>query len=101
MAFVIAHHDDGKEKWQSHEISVINVVKDSNGEIDKYAYDSGLLFSEIYGYGETREEAFDDFKNKFAERFKKLEEFKNNLLDDDICILDTDYERNILNKEEN
>ena len=54
----IAINDDGKGKWQSFTASLFN--KD---DID---------FSFIQGYGETEQEAIDEFKKNFAEQFDKL-----------------------------
>lgn len=47
----IAHHDDGKGKWQSHEISLVMEEEDNIPNI----------FEGIYGYGETEEEAYHEF----------------------------------------
>lgn len=47
----IAHHDDGKGKWQSHEISLVMEEGDTVPNI----------FEGIYGYGETEEKAYQEF----------------------------------------
>ena len=49
----LVHHDDGKEKWQSHEV----YLKYPEGEF------VGMKF-EGRGYGETLEEAFEQFKEE-------------------------------------
>lgn len=46
------HYDDGKGKYQSHEVFI--------GE-----YDS--CYCTLIGYGETKKEAIIDFKNKYDE----------------------------------
>ena len=51
----LIYHNDHKEKWQSHEVGIANYG------------DFGLQELEISrGYGATYEEAFEDFKLKFA-----------------------------------
>ena len=58
----LTHYDDGKSKYQSHEVSLNVPHGVNNKELHSYVeYD----FSEITGYGETKEEALHDFMNKF------------------------------------
>lgn len=63
--FVITHHDDGKEKYQSHEVSM-------RDEIDYGLYSIDF---DITGYGATKEEAYDEFRKKLHEKFDMLSAF--------------------------
>ncbi len=66
--FEIAHHDDGKEKYDSHTVCMIDI--DKNGEhID-------LNLSNIYGYGDTYNEALNDFIEKFNKEIERLKSFE-------------------------
>ena len=56
----LTHHDDGKEKFQSHEVS-ISESDFYNSEHDVFSYNP----FDITGYGSTKEEAIEDFKRKF------------------------------------
>lgn len=75
----MTYHNDGKEKFQSHEIEIRE-----NDFIDlEY-----MLFShnpfDITGYGATKEEAIEDFKNKFRYIMKELRAFETMLLDTNV-----------------
>ena len=56
----LTHHDDGKGKCQSHEIS-ISESDFYNSEYDIFSHNP----FDITGYGSTKEEAMEDFKRKF------------------------------------
>ena len=56
----LTHHDDGKGKFQSHEIS-ISESDFYNSEHDVFSHNP----FDITGYGSTKEEAIEDFKIKF------------------------------------
>ena len=56
MLMKIAHHDDGKEKCQSHKCYLFN-------DVDGY-YNFDL--TNIYAYGETKEEAVKNFKEELT-----------------------------------
>lgn len=75
----MTYHNDGKEKFQSHEIEIRE-----NDFIDS----EYMLFShnpfDITGYGATKEEAIEDFKNKFRYIMKELRAFETMLLDTDV-----------------
>lgn len=60
----LTHNDDGKGKWQSHTVSA------DFGDYDIYT---------IEGYGETREEALEEFIIKFDIMLNKLSEFRKTL----------------------
>lgn len=63
----LAHHDDGKQKWQSHEI----YLREDIGVC--YPYDlSGHNIFLARGYGATKEEALNDLKNKLNFIFDEL-----------------------------
>ena len=75
----MTYHNDGKEKFQSHEIEIRE-----NDFIDS----EYMLFShnpfDITGYGATKEEAIEDFKNKFRYIMKELRAFETMLLDTNV-----------------
>ena len=85
----LTHYDDGKQKWQSHEISIKDDDGFSNVELGIYSHD----ITDINGYGETKEQALKDFKTKlewlFSE-YKKLEHeiFETANLEDAIVEVD-------------
>ena len=54
MLMKIAHHNDGKEKWQSHTCYLFN-DSDAYHEFD---------ITNIRGYGETKEEAIQNLKKE-------------------------------------
>lgn len=56
----LIHHDDGKGKVQSHEVS----ISESDFYNSEYNVFSHNPF-DITGYGSTKEEATEDFKRKF------------------------------------
>lgn len=84
----MTYHNDHKEKWQSHEISIRE--KDFfNAEVDVWSHDP----FDITGYGATKEEAIEDFKNKFKYIMRELKAFEMMLLDtnvitDNIVVVD-------------
>ena len=63
----MCHHDDGKQKYQSHEIHIRE-----HGFYNAEANVSTLNPFDLYGYGETKEEAIEDFINKFKCVMKEL-----------------------------
>ena len=71
----LQHYNDGKERFQSHEISI---VEDNfyNKEYDILSYNP----FDIVGYGATKEEAIEDFKKKFVFVMAELKSFENKLL---------------------
>ena len=73
------YHDDGKEKWQSHEI-YIRENGFFNAEVDVWSHNP----FNVIGYGATKEEAIEDFKNKFIYVVKELKAFEAMLLDTDV-----------------
>lgn len=56
----LTHHDDGKGKVQSHEVS-ISENDFYNSEYNVFSHNP----FDITGYGSTKEEATEDFKRKF------------------------------------
>ena len=75
----LMHYDDGKEKSQSHEIA-IREYDFYNTEEDIWSHNP----FDIYGYGETKEEAIEDFKKKFRYIMRELKAFETMLLDTDM-----------------
>ena len=70
----LTHCNDGKEKWQSHEIEF---NEDNFADYKRMIF--GLDPTSITGYGSTKEEAFKDFKEKFCFVMEKLKEFESTL----------------------
>lgn len=68
----LVHHDDHKEKWQSHEVYL------------KYPEDVfvGMKF-EGRGYGATLEEAFAEFKEQYEKALKEAEALSTLVLETD------------------
>lgn len=75
----MTYHNDYKEKWQSHEIS-IREHDFYNAEANLYSHDP----FDIVGYGATKEEAIEDFKNKFKYIMREWKAFEIMLLDTDM-----------------
>lgn len=77
---VLAHYNDGKEKYQSHEIYF-------KEDPHFYHQETGLFshnLSDIRGYGETKEEALDDFKKKFDYIMYEMKAIENLLHGSDV-----------------
>ena len=77
----LIHYDDSKEKSQSHEVAII--------EYDFYnAYENVWSHNpfDLCGYGETKEEAIEDFKKKFRYIMRELKAFETMLLDTDMIM---------------
>ncbi|MDF2882193.1 MAG: hypothetical protein K0R54_2750 [Clostridiaceae bacterium] len=72
----LAYYNDHKEKWQSHEISLLD-ENFYNTEHDVFSHDP----FNITGYGETKEEALSNFKMKFEYTMNELKAFETMLLD--------------------
>lgn len=70
----LTHYNDGKEKWQSHEVSMTDKTDLELGDFD---------FASIYGYGETYEEALEEFKKAFGEKIEKIKCFEKMLFETD------------------
>ena len=76
----LTHHDDGKQRWQSHEVGLF--------EKDFYNQDHDIFshnFMDLTGYGETKEQAVADFKRKFRYLLDEWNAFAKLLLDSDIA----------------
>lgn len=70
----LAHHDDGKDKYQSHEIFL------KEGEFYYNELFSHNIF-EARGYGQTKEEALNDLKNKLNFLFDELKIIETKLFE--------------------
>lgn len=77
----MTHHNDGKEKHQSHEIS-IRELNFYHAEPNVWSHNP----FDIYGYGATKEEAIRDFKDKFAYLMSELRAFEFALFETDMII---------------
>lgn len=91
----IVHYDDGKGKFQSHEIYLKEDPEFYNKDPEVFSHD----LSDLRGYGETKEEALKEFGRKLEylmNEYKALEKmfFETDLLIDDIR--DVDRDGNIL-----
>ena len=72
----LGHYNDGKEKWQSHEIMML--------EDDLYNPKTGMHYYDLFGacgYGSTKEEALNDFIREFKRSLNELKAFET-MLDD-------------------
>ncbi|MDD6827909.1 MAG: hypothetical protein PUE12_17720 [Oscillospiraceae bacterium] len=78
MVIKIAHHNDGKEKCQSHTCFLFN---------DIVGYPNFDLTS-IYGYGETKEEAIENLKQELDYYFREIHALEKMLYETDV--LDND-----------
>lgn len=68
----IKFFDDKKEKYQSIECYIGDISEYPNIDLGVYDWD----ICELTGYGETKQEAFEDFKVKFKflmDEYRKLE----------------------------
>lgn len=86
----LKHNDDGKGKYQSHTVS---------------CYTKDDCLSDIEGYGSTREEAFDDFKEKLNERLTELcvlcaqvNQYEFNAASNPIVMYEVDWSGKILDE---
>ncbi len=83
MLMKIAHYDDGKENFQSHKCYLFN-------DVDGY-YNFDL--TNIYAYGETKEEAVKNLKEELEYYFRELHAlekmlYETDALDNDIIEVD-------------
>ncbi len=79
MVIKLAHHDDKKGKYQSHEVYL--------KEDDFYNAEYGLLSTnpfDVMGYGATKEEALKDFMRKMDYILREWEAFEKILFCTDI-----------------
>lgn len=74
MLMKIAHYDDGKEKWQSHACYLFNDASDYH-EFD---------ITNIWGYGETKEEAIENLKKELEHYFSELLALEKMLYETDV-----------------
>lgn len=83
MLMKIAHYNDGKEKWQSHRCNLFN-------DSDEY---HNFDLTDIYGYGETKEEAIENLKQELDYYFREIHVlekmlYETNVLDNDVVEVD-------------
>ena len=76
----LVHYDDGKQKIESHEVFL---KEDENFYCKEF-----MLFShditDVRGYGETKEEALQDLKNKLDWLFKEYRALEKMIFETDI-----------------
>ena len=75
----LTHYNDGKNNFQSHEVS----IKEQYFYNAKYDVTSHNVFS-LIGYGETKEEALEDYKKKFSYAMDELRTFERMLFETDV-----------------
>ncbi len=75
----LKYFNDGKDKWQSHEISIIE-ENFYNSDIGVFSHDP----FDITGYGATKEEALEDFKRKFDYIMNEWKAFEKMLFETDV-----------------
>lgn len=75
----LTHYDDGKKKFQSHEVS----IKEQYFYNAKYDVTSHNVF-DLIGYGKTKEEALEDYKKKFGYVMNELRAFEQMLFETDV-----------------
>lgn len=74
----LAHYNDGKQKCYSHEISIFDKCDDYCDETGTYGVHD---LAAIVGYGDSEEQAREDFRDKFNSAFEQLKEFHRKLND--------------------
>ena len=74
----LVHKDDKKEKWQSHEVYLLE---------DNFINTELMIFSynpfDAVGYGPSKEAAIEDFKQKFQYVMQELKAFEKMLFETD------------------
>lgn len=75
----MTYNDDHKERWRSH---TIGLREDYFYDAETGVYSHNPL--DVEGYGATKEEAMEDFKNKFEYVMKELKAFEAMLFDTDV-----------------
>lgn len=71
----LGYHDDGKERLESHEIIMMEDYF-YNAEFDVFSHNP----FDIHGYGATKEEALENFKQKFQYIMNEWRAFETILL---------------------
>lgn len=74
----LSHNDNGKGKFMSHEISILD-EDFVNTKLGIFSHD----ITDLTGYGSTKEEAIEDFKNKYDYLLKELIAFGDMLFTTD------------------
>lgn len=76
----IAHYDDGKQKYQSYEVFLKEDEHFYCKEFDLFTHN----IADIRGYGETKEEALQDFKNKLDWLFNEYKALEKMIFETDV-----------------
>lgn len=76
----LSHYNDGKEKSQSHEVTISDVNRSYNAEHDIFS----LNPFDITGYGATQEEALENFKEKIDYVLREWRAFEKMLFETDV-----------------
>lgn len=80
----MCHHDDGKEKSQSHKVIFQDLNSDNSKAyadiIDEYnIYVSGYGLEDVRGYGSTKEEAINNAKKALEHLISALDNLRAGL----------------------
>lgn len=78
----LTHYNDGKEKGQSHSISIYSDHTARSNLIERGIYSMDL--TELTGYGDTKEAAIQDFKEKFDYLISEWKAIETMLFETDI-----------------
>lgn len=89
----LVHYNDGKEKWQSHEI-YLKEEDFYNKEFDLFS----ISPFDVSGYGATKEEALKDFMRKMEYVFLEWKAIKETLFNTNV-LTDNMVEINCFGKE--
>lgn len=85
MSIELGYYNDGKDKLCSHEIGLAN-------EYRYIEYINAFRYNpyEVIGCGNTKEEALEDFKNKFQYLMNELNAFSRTLFETNVATVDID-----------
>lgn len=76
----LIYHNDHKEKFNSYEVHITEPHKCYNRELDVWSHNP----FDVYGYGGTKEEAIEKFKNNLSFVIKELQAFETMLRDTNV-----------------
>lgn len=78
----LTHHDDGKQKCQSHEIGLSEDLMVYDTKHDIFSHD----FKDLVGFGSSKDEALDDFIRKFEYLLNEWNAFGKMLLETPVIV---------------
>lgn len=80
MLLRLTYYNDGKEKSQSHEVTISDINRSYNAEYDIFS----LNPFDTTGYGATKEEALENFKRKIDYVMREWRAFEKMLSETDV-----------------